>query len=156
MSEQGSRWRIRPATPAIIAALAFAVLGLVGTVTVALTWPSLSVVKATTHSTPTPKVFTQTYWVKNTGGSGVTLTSVDTNNSTVTTVAASVRPPIAIGEGETVRIVMTYRVTDCAEAPEALPVNLRVDQWWGTQTITVQDHGHGFDGAYLACVPTTK
>jgi len=73
----------------------------------------------------------------------VTIKSVDTSDRAVVTLGTNVSKPITIAKGTTARIVMTYRVTDCDHAPEVLPVNLRIDRWWGTQTVTVQDHGHG-------------
>jgi hypothetical protein len=39
---------------------------------------------------------------------------------------------------------------------ETVPLQLRTDQWWGTKTITVQDHGTDFDAAVRACTATTK
>src|SRR4051794_16562253 len=48
-----------------IAVALIAVAPLAALVTVALTWPRVRLVRAETHSTTTPRVFTQTYWIEN-------------------------------------------------------------------------------------------
>lgn len=144
--------RLRTILPVAVALM----VALLAVAVVLPTWPSVTLRNAVTRSTPTPRVFTQTYWVKNTGHGGLTIRRVDSGGPGVEMVGSNLVHGIAIPAGHTARIVTTYRVTDCRRAPEVLPVQLRFDEWWGTKTITVQDHGVDFDGAHIACVPVTK
>lgn len=130
---------------ALVLALAFGVLPLLPV--------HLSVVVAEQHSTPTPRVFTQDYWIENNGRLAETVTAADTDAPGVVTVKTSIGRPVTIKPGGTLRVVMTYRVTDCRVTQEALPVKLRLSRWWGTRTETVQDLGVDFDGASVACMP---
>jgi hypothetical protein len=143
------RWRLT----AICAGVATALLLGAALIAVPLLPPRLSIIGADQHSTSTPRVFTQDYWISNGGVSDQVVDAADTHVAGAVTVRTSVRRPVTIPAGGSVHIVMTYRVTDCAHQPYgALPVSLRLDRWWGVRTITVQDHGVDFDGAPLACL----
>jgi hypothetical protein len=76
---------------------------------------------------------------------------VDSGAPGVTMIGSDFEHALTLPRHGKLRIVTTYQITDCRVPIETVPLQLRTDQWWGTLTITVQDHGSDFPGAEVAC-----
>jgi hypothetical protein len=146
------RTRVRGMRKLWVHALVLAIAAaLAAAVAIAVTWPRVAVIGAKTHSTNTPRVFTQSLWIKNTSNVGVTIRGVSNRDSSVQMIGSSLHRAASISVGKAIWIRTTYRVIDCQHPLETVPVQLRIDEWWGTKTITAQDHGLDYDGAFNAC-----
>jgi hypothetical protein len=136
-----------------------AVLAAIAALAVWLTWPDLALARSETHSTPTPQVFIQSFWVHNEGGTDLAVRAVDVDDPRVTLLDSSPDQSVTIGEGRIMRFDVTLKVRDCEHPPTTVPMHFRLARWWGgIQTVTVRDDAMdgGPDGAFVACVPATS
>lgn len=147
------RTRVRGMRPFWVTGLVLAVAAvLVAAITIAVRRPRVAVIGARTHSTSTPRVFTQSLRVENTSNVGITISGIGNTDSSVRMIGTSLHHAVSVPAGKSVWIETTYRVIDCQHPPETVPLQLRIDEWWGTKTVTAQDYGLDYDGARIACV----
>ena len=97
----------------------------------------------------TPKVIVEEVAVKNTGWSTVRVVGVGQDGPGLRLLGPSdpdvrfsgvhgIEPPFEVRPGQTETVAVAYRVTDCAAVPTGpFPVQIRVDRFWGTQTIGI-------------------
>jgi hypothetical protein len=112
----------------------------------------LTVIGADMRADKGSRLVTQDYWIKNNGAVDERITAATTHAAGLAVLGSSIDRPITIRVGASTHVVMHYRITDCAAVPYGpLPVSLHLDRWWGTRTITVQDHGEDFEDAWVAC-----
>ncbi|WP_188195103.1 hypothetical protein [Nonomuraea sp. SYSU D8015] len=77
--------------------------------------------------------------IRNAGWTAVTITGVGRSGSFMRLVKTDgPRFPHTLEAGEKVHVELVYQVTDCDAVPdEDWPIPVRVERWWGAQTVEV-------------------
>jgi hypothetical protein len=112
----------------------------------------LSVVGAQTRADSRDRTFGQSYDVRNDSPVTLHLIAATTHVHGIAVTGTNVPAHgLTVPPHRTVTINTRYQVTDCHKPPAGpLPVRLSIDRWWGTQIVTVQDHGLDYDDAWTA------
>jgi hypothetical protein len=114
---------------------------------------SISLIGDSSHANSVTRTFSQTIWIENNGIFAERVLAATSHSLGIEVTGTSVGRGIAVARGAKVHITLRYRVTDCRHASGAfLPaVTLRLDRWWGTKSVTLQDQGSQYPGVRTAC-----
>ena len=131
-----------------VAALgASALLWFSGSVRARVSWPSDRGNYGDTWNQAS-KQFATDILIRNDGWSSIRIVGVGQDEPGVRLIAASgiseTHPegarilPFTLNPGESAAVTIAYQITDCTAVPVGkLPIQVRVDRWWGTQSVSV-------------------
>jgi hypothetical protein len=112
----------------------------------------LTVIGADLRAGQGSRLVMQDYWIKNNGAVDERITGASTPAAGLPVLGSSTKRPMTIRIGASAHVVMHFRAIDCGAVPFGpLPVSLHLERWWGTRSVTVQDHGEDFEDAWVAC-----
>jgi hypothetical protein len=88
-----------------------------------------------TQASPPSDTMSLDVGITNTGLLPLTVLGVGASGPGLTLIDSAGPFPSHVASGATLRVTLTYRITDCAQVPAgSAPVALRIQRSWGTQT----------------------